>query len=59
LFCTSQENRRISGVTIEPDKAIVAIIGEGMAFRPGTGATFTKAMANAGVNIRAIAQVRM
>jgi hypothetical protein len=35
----------------------VAIIGEGMAFRPGTGATFTKAMANAGVNIRAIAQV--
>ena len=27
-----------------------------MAFRPGVGATFTKAMANAGVNIRAIAQ---
>jgi len=27
-----------------------------MAFRPGTGATFTKAMATAGVNIRAIAQ---
>ena len=27
-----------------------------MAFRPGTGATFTKAMANAGINIRAIAQ---
>jgi aspartokinase/homoserine dehydrogenase 1 len=34
----------------------VAIVGEGMAFRPGTGATFTKAMANAGVNIRSIAQ---
>eukprot|EP00965_Chrysotila_dentata_P102748 3392535-Pleurochrysis_carterae.AAC.1 len=28
-----------------------------MAFRPGTGATFTKAMANAGINMRAIAQV--
>ena len=28
-----------------------------MAFRPGTGATFTKAMATAGINIRAIAQV--
>ena len=27
-----------------------------MAFRPGTGATFTKAMATAGVNIPAIAQ---
>ena len=27
-----------------------------MAFRPGTGATFTKAMATAGINIRTIAQ---
>merc|ERR1740138_1152763 len=27
-----------------------------MAFRPGTGATFTTAMANAGVNIRMISQ---
>jgi len=51
-----KENRRIQGVSVEPDKAIVAIVGEGMAFRPGTGATFTKAMANAGINIRAIAQ---
>lgn len=47
---------RIAGASIEYDKSIVAIVGEGMAFRPGTGATFTKAMANAGVNIRAIAQ---
>ena len=35
---------------------MVAIVGEGMAFRPGTGATFTKAMANAGVNMRCISQ---
>ena len=47
---------QISGISIEEDKSIVAVIGEGMAFRPGTGATFTKAMATAGVNIRAIAQ---
>lgn len=50
------ENIKISGISIEEDKSIVAVIGEGMAFRPGTGATFTKAMATAGVNIRAIAQ---
>ena len=46
----------IGGVTLEHGHSIVAIVGEGMAFRPGIGATFTKAMANAGVNIRTIAQ---
>jgi len=46
----------IAGITVEPGHSVVAIVGEGMAFRPGTGATFTKAMANAGVNIRTIAQ---
>ena len=35
---------------------MVAVVGEGIAFRPGSAAFFTKAMANAGVNIRAIAQ---
>lgn len=46
----------VAGINVEYDHSIVAIVGEGMAFRPGTGATFTKAMANAGVNIRTIAQ---
>uniref|UniRef100_A0A7S0L1V1 ACT domain-containing protein n=1 Tax=Coccolithus braarudii TaxID=221442 RepID=A0A7S0L1V1_9EUKA len=46
----------VAGITIEHGHAVVAIVGEGMAFRPGTGATFTKAMANAGINIRSIAQ---
>jgi aspartokinase/homoserine dehydrogenase 1 len=46
----------LTGITVESNHSVVAIVGEGMAFRPGTGATFTKAMANAGVNIRCIAQ---
>jgi len=46
----------IAGINTEYDHSVVAIVGEGMAFRPGTGATFTKAMANAGINIRTIAQ---
>mmetsp|Transcript_19002 Transcript_19002/g.48628 ORF Transcript_19002/g.48628 Transcript_19002/m.48628 type:complete len:985 (+) Transcript_19002:66-3020(+) len=46
----------IGGITAEPGHSVVAIVGEGMAFRPGTGATFTKAMANSGINIRTIAQ---
>ena len=46
----------VAGINAEYGHSIVAIVGEGMAFRPGTGATFTKAMANAGVNIRTIAQ---
>jgi len=46
----------IASINTEYDHSVVAIVGEGMAFRPGTGATFTKAMANAGINIRMIAQ---
>ena len=46
----------LAGISIEKDHSVIAIVGEGMAFRPGTGAVFTKAMANSGVNIRTIAQ---
>ena len=46
----------VGGINCELGHSVVAIVGEGMAFRPGTGATFTRAMANAGVNIRTIAQ---
>jgi len=42
--------------TVEGGHSVVAVVGEGIAFRPGSAAFFTKAMANAGVNIRAIAQ---
>jgi len=46
----------LGGIQVEYEHSVVAIVGEGMAFRPGTGATFTGSMANAGVNIRSIAQ---
>ena len=46
----------VADINTEYGHSVVAIVGEGMAFRRGTGATFTKAMATAGVNIRAIAQ---
>jgi len=46
----------IAGIVTEYGHSVVAIVGEGMAFRKGTGATFTKAMATAGINIRMIAQ---
>ena len=46
----------VAGIVTEYGHSVVAIVGEGMAFRPGTGATFAKAMATAGINIRMIAQ---
>ncbi len=55
-FAAELQRKQIAGVNIETGHSIVAIVGEGMAFRPGVGATFTKAMANARVNIRCIAQ---
>ena len=55
-FAAELDKGLVAGITVERDHSVVAIVGEGMAFRPGTGATFTKAMANSGVNIRTIAQ---
>jgi len=46
----------VAGITLESGHSVVAIVGEGMAFRPGTGAVYLRAMANAGVNVRTIAQ---
>lgn len=56
VFERELERGLIASITTEYDHSVVAIVGEGMAFRPGTGATFTKAMATAGINIRTIAQ---
>jgi aspartokinase/homoserine dehydrogenase 1 len=55
-FQLELQRKQVASITCEHGHSVVAIVGEGMAFRPGVGATFTKAMANAGVNIRAIAQ---
>jgi len=46
----------INSVSLLSDMSIVAIIGEGMAFSPGVAAKFLKALAQARVNVRAIAQ---
>jgi len=46
----------VNSVYLERDMSVVAIIGEGMAFSPGVAARFLKALAQARVNVRAIAQ---
>jgi aspartokinase/homoserine dehydrogenase 1 len=46
----------INSVSIVPEMAIVAIVGEGMALTSGVSATFMSSLAGANVNIRLIAQ---
>lgn len=46
----------VNSVSLLTDMSVVAIIGEGMAFSPGVAAKFLKALAQARVNVRAIAQ---
>jgi len=46
----------VNSVSLLRDMSVVAIIGEGMAFTPGVSSTFMRALATAGVNVRAIAQ---
>ena len=46
----------VGSVSLLEDMSIVAIVGEGMAKRPGASSTFMSALAGAGVNIGMIAQ---
>jgi len=46
----------VNSVSLLTDMSVIAIIGEGMAFSPGVAAKFLKALAQARVNVRAIAQ---
>lgn len=46
----------VGNVSLLRGMAVVAIIGEGMAFRPGVSATFMRALATAKASVRAIAQ---
>jgi aspartokinase/homoserine dehydrogenase 1 len=46
----------IQTVEVDPDCAMLAIVGDGMSGHPGLAARFFGAMAGAGINIRAIAQ---
>ena len=43
-------------VEVIEDMCLIATVGYGMAYRPGTAATLFKALADAGINIRMIDQ---
>jgi bifunctional aspartokinase / homoserine dehydrogenase 1 len=47
---------QIQSVDLDPDLAILAVVGDGMAGTPGVAAKVFSALGNAGVNVRAIAQ---
>ncbi len=47
---------QIQNVQIDPDLAILAIVGDGMAGKPGVAAKVFNALGTGGVNVRAIAQ---
>jgi aspartokinase/homoserine dehydrogenase 1 len=47
---------QIQSVDIDPDLAILAVVGDGMAGTPGVAAKVFTALGAAGVNVRAIAQ---
>ncbi len=47
---------QIQSVDVDPDLAILAVVGDGMAGVPGVAAKVFNALGGAGVNVRAIAQ---
>jgi len=47
---------QIQSVDIDPDLAILAVVGDGMAGTPGVAAKVFRALGTSGVNVRAIAQ---
>jgi aspartokinase/homoserine dehydrogenase 1 len=47
---------QIQSVDIDPDLAILAVVGDGMAGTPGVAAKVFNALGTSGVNVRAIAQ---
>ena len=55
-FATEIERQEIDGIDIRNDAATLAIVGLGMAGRPGIAAKLFSALADASVNIIAIAQ---
>jgi bifunctional aspartokinase / homoserine dehydrogenase 1 len=50
------EEGQIQSVDIDPDHAILAVVGDGMAGTPGIAAKVFAALGASGVNVRAIAQ---
>ncbi len=55
-FARELEEGQIQSVEVEPDLAILAVVGDGMAGTPGIAAKVFNALGNAAVNVKAIAQ---
>lgn len=55
-FAREIERGRIEAIAAEREVAVLAVVGEGMAGTPGIAARLFKALAAAGINVRAIAQ---
>jgi bifunctional aspartokinase / homoserine dehydrogenase 1 len=55
-FAAERTEGVISGVEVERGCSILAAVGDAMALRPGVAARFFGALADVGVNVRAVAQ---
>ncbi|MEO7084231.1 MAG: bifunctional aspartate kinase/homoserine dehydrogenase I [Gemmatimonadaceae bacterium] len=55
-FFAERHLNQVHAVGVARDCSILAVVGDGMAGRPGVAAKFLSALGKAGVNIRAIAQ---
>ena len=55
-FARELKEGQIQSVDVDPDLAILAIVGDGMAGTPGVSAKVFNSLGAAGVNVRAIAQ---
>ena len=55
-FFAERHQGQIQTLEVDPDCALLAVVGDGMAGHPGVAARFFGSLGKAGVNIRAIAQ---
>jgi len=55
-FFAERHHGQIQRVDVTPGCSILAVVGDGMAGRPGVAARFFSSLGKAGVNLRAIAQ---
>ena len=55
-FASELEQGQVQTVEIQPECAIIAVVGDNMAGTPGIAARFFGALGSAGINVRAIAQ---
>ncbi|MGI9309641.1 MAG: bifunctional aspartate kinase/homoserine dehydrogenase I [Gammaproteobacteria bacterium] len=55
-FAEELHQGQIQRIEVYADCSIIAVVGDGMAGMPGVAARFLSSIANAGINVRAIAQ---